>query len=83
MLVVLRAKEATLMRGGLMGYSRYVDHLEVMGGWVLVTRLAQELGILDNTAYRHIHRLAKVGRVEVRTDDRGLQAKSTEIVVNV
>ena len=64
-------------------YSRYVDHLESEGSWVLVTQLAQELGILDSVVRRNLYRLQEAGRVEIRKSDRGLQAKSTRVMVNI
>ncbi len=80
MLVVLRANQTTPMSRT---YSRYVDHLESEGSWVLVTQLAQELGILDSVVRRNLYRLQEAGRVEIRKSDRGLQAKSTRVMVNI
>ena len=80
MLVVLHASEPTLMSRV---YSKYVDYLEAVDSWVLVTRLAQELGTNDQNVYRQMHRLKSLGRVEMRSSDRGPQVKSTRAVVNV
>ena len=64
-------------------YSKYVDYLEAVDSWVLVTRLAQELHTNDQNVYRQMHRLMTLGRVEMRSSDRGPEVKSTRAVVNV
>ncbi len=58
------------------GYSKYVDYLDIHDSWCPVPRLAQELGVTDNTAKQAVGRLVRAGRVELRHIDRGPQARS-------
>lgn len=57
-------------------YSRYVDYLDLDGGWVPTFRLALEIGVSEETAKRQLIRLAGRGRVELRHDDRA-ESRST------
>lgn len=67
-------------------YSKYVDYLDVLGGtWTPVVRLANDLGVTDDTARHAIRRLAERGRVATRHDpindpNGRLEARATEEV---
>lgn len=49
-----------------MKYSRYVDYIDVMGGWVPVENVALKFNLSYDTVMKSLYRLANINRVELR-----------------